>query len=395
MWRNKNVWIVLIGEFVVGLGLWAGIIGNLAFMQELVPSDFHKSLILAVGMIAGVAVGPLAGRIIDSTSKKKVLVIASAGRVVSVLFMFIALATNSVLWMILFLISLQIAASFYMPALQAVVPMIVKDKDLIALNGWHMNARTVSRIVGTAAAGLLLSYFDVKWLYIISMIMYLAMFAITFNLNLQEQQTPSTIKEKGKGSFKEVYPMLKEQPVVLMTLVLMVIPTLFLGSFNLVIMKITEIHQSQSLSGLIYAIEGIAFMFGAVVVKYLNTTFKTVTMLFALVYCMGAMELMLYVADVKLFALMTFGIFGLVLGCFYPTTMTIFQRQVPKEFHGRFFAFRNMLDQILFQVVLLSTGALLDFIGLQWMGIVFGVFSLSLSTYFLLELRRRKINMAI
>ena len=23
MWRNRNVWIVIIGEFVVGLGLWA------------------------------------------------------------------------------------------------------------------------------------------------------------------------------------------------------------------------------------------------------------------------------------------------------------------------------------------------------------------------------------
>ena len=28
MWRNKNVWIVLIGEFIAGLGLWLGILGN-------------------------------------------------------------------------------------------------------------------------------------------------------------------------------------------------------------------------------------------------------------------------------------------------------------------------------------------------------------------------------
>lgn len=71
MWRNRNVWIILLGEFVVGLGLWAGIIGNLAFMQEVVPSDFHKSLIISCGILAGLVVGPMAGRIIDQSKKKQ------------------------------------------------------------------------------------------------------------------------------------------------------------------------------------------------------------------------------------------------------------------------------------------------------------------------------------
>lgn len=71
MWRNRNVWIILLGEFVVGLGLWAGIIGNLAFMQEVVPSDFHKSLIISCGILAGLVVGPMAGRIIDQSKKKR------------------------------------------------------------------------------------------------------------------------------------------------------------------------------------------------------------------------------------------------------------------------------------------------------------------------------------
>lgn len=38
MWKNKNVWIILTGEFIAGLGLWLGIIGNLEFMQEKIPS---------------------------------------------------------------------------------------------------------------------------------------------------------------------------------------------------------------------------------------------------------------------------------------------------------------------------------------------------------------------
>jgi MFS family permease len=392
MWKNHNVWIILLGEFVVGLGLWAGIIGNLAFMQEVVPSDFHKSLIISIGILAGLIVAPLAGRLIDQSRKKTVIQFASVGRIISVFFMFIALYTNSVIWMILFLITLQIAAAFYMPALQSIIPMVVKDKDLISLNAWQMNARTISRIVGTAAAGLMLSYFELKWLYIISLIVYILMYFITNRLKLDETINLS-VQDKEKGGFKEVLPMLKEHPVVLMTLVLMLIPTLFLGSFNLVIMKISEIHQSTTISGLLYTVEGIGFMLGAAGLKYIAERVNIGTLLFGLAFIIGLMELMLLLADSTFFALLTFGLFGFSVGCFFPTTMVIFQKQVPKEYYGRFFSFRNMIDSVVFQIVLLSTGMMLDLIGLNGMGLVFGIISLSLTVSFLFFSKKKNVIM--
>ncbi len=392
MWKNHNVWIILLGEFVVGLGLWAGIIGNLAFMQEVVPSDFHKSLIISIGILAGLVVAPLAGRLIDQSRKKTVIQFASVGRIISVFFMFIALYTNSVIWMILFLITLQIAAAFYMPALQSIIPMIVKDKDLISLNAWQMNARTISRIVGTAAAGLMLSYFELKWLYIISLIVYILMYFITNGLKLDETINLS-VQDKEKGGFKEVLPMLKEHPVVLMTLVLMLIPTLFLGSFNLFIMKISEINQSTTICGLFYKVEGIGFMLGAAGLKYIVERVNIGTLLFGLAFIIGLMELMLLLADNTFFALLTFGLFGFSVGCFFPTTMVIFQKQVPKEYYGRFFSFRNMIDSVVFQIVLLSTGMMLDLIGLNGMGLVFGIISLSLTVSFLFFSKKKNVIM--
>ncbi|MEG0381383.1 MAG: MFS transporter, partial [Kurthia sp.] len=61
---------------------------------------------------------------------------------------------------------------------------------------------------------------------------------------------------------------------------------------------------------------------------------------------------------------------------------------------GRFFAFRNMIDQTLFQVVLLSTGALLDWFGLPITGLVFGLFSLGLTTIFMMYLKMKKYPIA-
>lgn len=396
MWRNKNVWIVLMGEFVVGLGLWAAIIGNLAFMTELVPSDFHKSIILAIGVFAGIAVGPLAGKIIDTKSKKIVLLASSLGRIFSVLIMFVAIYFDSILFMVIFLIFLQGSASFFMPALQSVIPMIVKDQDLLEINGWLMNIRTMSRVVGAAVAGIMVASFDILWLYVVSIIMYIAMFFIINMLEIDEasEEVEKSEKTKDKGNFKEVLPILKQYPIVLVALVLTLIPIMFLGSFNLLVMSISELHNSSSISGIIYTVEGIGFMLGAFLIKRIGQRIKTGVILFTTVILMGIFQSTLYFADIQIVVVVTFMLFGFAVGLFFPTTMTIFQRQIPKEFHGRFFSFRTMLDLASMQIVLLVTGAMLDIIGLQIMGLIFGIFSLTISISFIIYLVSKKMKLA-
>ena len=257
-----------------------------------------------------------------------------------------------------------------------------------------MNARTLSRIVGAAAAGLFVAYVDLIWLYVISFVMYISMFFILMGLKIDEDEPSINEEKKENGSFKEVLPVLKRYPVVLVTLVLMVVPILFLASFNLVIMKISQMHNSTSISGLLYTVEGVGFMLGAVAVKYLGIRFKTGTMLFTIALSIGVMQSLLYFSTIEIMSVIIFAVFGFTVGCFFPTTMTIFQKQVPAEFHGRFFAFRNMIDQTLFQVVLLSTGALLDWFGLSITGLVFGLFSLVLTVFFMMYLKIKKYTLA-
>ncbi|WP_391209437.1 MFS transporter [Psychrobacillus sp. L4] len=391
MWRNANVWIALLGELIAGLGLWSGIIGNLEFMQEKVPSDFHKSLILASGLLAGVLIGPLAGKVIDQSKKKTVLIVSSIGRIISVLFMFVAIATGSIWWMVLFLISLQLSASFYFPALQATLPLIVQQKELLQLNGWHMNISTIARVAGTAIAGLVLAYWPIQSLYIVSMITYAGLLVFTCFLKIEEKEKVALKDGKENSGFSEIFPMLRDNTAVLMTLILTLVPVLFLGSFNLLIINISVLQDSASIKGTIYAVEGVAFMLGTLAVKYIGAKWKINNILFTFVFVIGTAELLLYFAASPALTLITFAVLGFSLGCFYPTAMTIFQKQIPKAFHGRFFSFRSMLDRIAFQVVLLSTGALLDVIGMQYMVVVFGLLSVSLTSIFVWRMKKNRI----
>ncbi|MDZ5713295.1 MFS transporter [Jeotgalibacillus haloalkalitolerans] len=383
MLRNRNVWILLAGEFIAGVGLWLGIIGNLEFMQEKVPSDFVKSLILGAGLLASILIGPLAGRLIDQLHKKTVMLASGFVRALSVIFMLIAIQQDSIIWMIVFLVFIQVAAAFYFPALQAALPLVVAERDLLQLNGIHMNVATLSRVLGTAIAGVLVVQLPLSTVYILSLVSYLILFGLTWLLVIEEQQ-PAKLPSEGKRSagFKEVFPIIKGLPIVMMTLILTLVPLLFIGGFNLVVINISEIQDSSAIKGWIYTAEGIAFMAGAFVIKKLGEAFSPYTILFTFSFVIGLSQLILFFAHIPFLTILAFIIFGFAVGCFFPTAATIFQTRIPKEFHGRFFSFRNMLDRIVFQVVLLMTGLFLDLIGLAYMVIVFGLFSLIMTGVF-------------
>ncbi|WP_079505561.1 MFS transporter [Mesobacillus jeotgali] len=388
MLRNKNVWILLTGEFIAGLGLWLGIIGNLEFMQEKIPSDFLKSLLLAAGLLAGIAVGPLAGRLTDQYSKKAVMLISGFVRVISVIFMLIAIQTGSVWWMLVFLVLLQISAAFYFPALQAAIPLVVDDKDLLQLNGIHMNVSTLSRIIGTAAAGILLVAIPLKAVYLLSMAAYLILFGLTWFLQFEEKQKTPVSKAGGqKQGFKDVFPVIFKLPIVMMTLILTLIPLIFLGGFNLVVINISELQDSSAIKGWIYTAEGLAFMSGAFLIKRISYKISPYKILFSSSMLIGLSQLMLYFADKPVLTIIAFLMFGFSVGCFFPTAATIFQTRVPRDFHGRFFSFRNMMDRVFFQVVLLVTGFLLDAVGLQYMSVMFGGLSIVLTALFFIRSR--------
>ncbi|KIL49131.1 MFS transporter [Jeotgalibacillus campisalis] len=397
MIRNRNVWILLTGEFIAGVGLWLGIIGNLEFMQEKIPSDFLKAVILAIGLLAGIAIGPLAGRITDQMKKKTVMLASGFVRSISVVFMLIAIETGSVWWMIVFLVFIQMSAAFYFPALQAAIPLVVKERQLLQLNGIHMNVSTLSRVLGTAIAGIFLTMMSLSMIYVLSLTAYALLFGVTWLLEIDEKQTKSLPDEAKKlnTGFKDVFPIIKGLPIVLMTLVLTLIPLLFIGGFNLMVINISEIQDSASIKGWIYTAEGLSFMVGAFYIKKLGDRFSPYSILFTFSFIIGISQFLLYFADIPFMTILAFIVFGFSVGCFFPTAATIFQTRVPKEFHGRFFSFRNMLDRLIFQVVLLLTGFLLDMIGLQLMVIVFGILSFSMTYVFYVKFRKLKTGSSL
>lgn len=205
---------------------------------------------MATGLVAGIAVGLLAGRITDRMSKKTVMIWSGLLRAVSVIFMLIAISTGSVWWMVVFFVLIQISAAFYFPALQVAIPLIAAENQL---NGVHMNVSTLSRIIGTAAAGILLVLLPLSMLYIGSLSAYINLLILTLFLDFNEEKGPQQMMNKTQDntSFKDVFPIIRGLPIVFMTLIMTLVPVLFLGGFNLMVINIVSCRKVQLLKAAI------------------------------------------------------------------------------------------------------------------------------------------------
>ena len=394
MWKDKNVWILLIGEFIAGIGLWLGIIGDLEFMQDKVPSDFLKSIILATGLLAGLTVGPLAGRVIDQMRKKTVMLLSGFVRTLSVIFMFIAIETGSVWWMITFLILIEICAAFYFPALQAAIPLVVKEEKLLQVNGIYMNVSSISRIIGTASAGILLVIISLSMLCVLPFIAYLGLFILTCFLTINESKKEKTILgdiPSPRTGFKDVFPIIKEQPIVLMTLTLSFVPLFFLGGFNLVVMNISELQNNASIKGWIYTAEAIAVILGTFSVKQISRKCSPYTILFLCSFVIGFSQLLLYFAQIPVLSIIVFLLFGFSVEPFSNRCNHFSNERTERLPRSKFLLpFRIMLDVFIFQVVLIMTGLLLDIMGLQHMSVSFGILSLTMTSIYFVQFRKRR-----
>ncbi|WP_193674075.1 MFS transporter [Bacillus cereus] len=385
--RNKNLYILLLGITGAEFGMWFGLVGNLNFLQNNLDSSFLQSLILLSGVIVGLLFGPYAGKIVDTKNKKKVLVYASLIRVAAVLVMFLAITTTSV-WLVMgYSVLMGISASLYFPAINSLIPMIVTQDQLTFANVLQHNLMTVIRIIGAATAGFLLTVVSLIYLYIIAFIFYIILLAATLFLDIYEKPSDTRV-QKNKMKFREIFPILRENKPIKFLLILSFVPYIFISGFNLMVIEVSKIHNSEVITGLLYATEGLCILLAGLLIFRVNKSKFILYIICLSCFVMAVSQLILSSSNNIFVPFIAFALFGLGGGIFIPVTNTYYQKNLEPSYHGRFFSFKRILENLIAQFSLVLIGFLLDFIGFNTMMFIFGILSMGLvimCSYFIIS----------
>jgi DHA3 family macrolide efflux protein-like MFS transporter len=363
--RNRTFIFFVIAEIIIGMGIWISIIGNLQFMQSNVPSDFNKSLILMCGLFLGVLISPKAGVWADRYDKRTILVASALFRCLAPIVMFAAMHYESIVLMLLSVVIMQLAATIYMPAEQAAIPSVVPSSELLKANSIIFNVATFARIGGTAVAGILVSSVDLYTVYALSLAFYIILVVINTQLRIPRTDESKGTRKREKIRFSEVFPLIRAEPSILIAIINIGVITLFLGGFNLLVLKFSQIQQTPELMGWIYSIEGASILLVGLITKRLISMRNLVTGSTVFMFLFGLAFVGMSFSESRIMVLASFVMFGCAVAFFFPMVSTLFQIKVPKEAHGRFFSFRGMVDRIMFQIALLATGACLDWFGIS------------------------------
>lgn len=172
--------------------------------------EYQSAEVLAYAGIAGMLpqaiIGPFAGVFIDRWNRKKVMIFSDAFIAICAFAMTFLLRSETVnlTWVYVMLGLRSVGNAFHSPALQAVAPLIVPEKELLRVSGINQMLQSVSSIAGPAVGTLAITYLS------ISNVLYLDVFgAAVAIISLLFVPIPH-IKTAAESSVKAVVTELKE-----------------------------------------------------------------------------------------------------------------------------------------------------------------------------------------
>lgn len=174
--RHRNFRLYVVGQLLSTMGTWMQIIAQGWLVYQLSQSELVLGLVGFASAIPSLLITPWGGVVVDSVSKRKLMVITQSCAML-LAFILAALTLTGVVevWHVLVLTVITgIINAFDGPARQAFVVEMVGKEDMpnaIAINSMTFNS---ARVVGPAIAGVLLVWLGAGWCFFINGVSFLA-----------------------------------------------------------------------------------------------------------------------------------------------------------------------------------------------------------------------------
>lgn len=204
-------------------------IGLIWLTLELSGSESVTGMVAMSSYLPSVVLALFAGVVADRGNRKRIMLIADGWRAVVILFIplmyWLGWLSPTMLGINAFAIA--IAATFFNPARDSLIPLIVPQNGLLRANSLIQTSWQSSLLIGPLFAGLMLHYFGNINLFTFDSIAYVLSFvAILF---IRPSQLPPQInRPSGLTDIKEGLNYAAKHPVILPLLLITVLDNLFI-----------------------------------------------------------------------------------------------------------------------------------------------------------------------
>ncbi|MDF2882502.1 MAG: hypothetical protein K0R54_3059 [Clostridiaceae bacterium] len=271
---NQN--LLLIGRFISLFGTKIYSFAMALFVLKSTGSAGPFIITLLVGNLPKAILAPFAGVLADRFKRKKIVVSMDF---ISAVIIFILLGISFVdnlrveyIYIVAFLLS--VCETFFDVSLNAGVPAIVDDKDLMKLNSLNQAITSFATIIGSIFGGIIYGIFDIRSFLVVNacsfIISGLLESLVNFEYNKEKSKQCNT-KFHLKSDFNEVVCFMKKSPALLSLFKFSLFLNFFITlglivPYPYILNNILEFSTSQI--GSINAMLPMGMMFGAICISY-------------------------------------------------------------------------------------------------------------------------------
>ncbi len=156
--RQRNFFLLWLGQLISIIGDWVLVIALPFYTYNLTGSALASGGMFIVSTLPRLLLGSVAGVFVDRWDRKRTMIVADLLRVVLTLMLFLV-QSRDWLWLIYVSAFLEsVVSQFFNPAKSAVIPLLVHEKDLLPANSLNGLSDALTRLLGSALGGMLLSW---------------------------------------------------------------------------------------------------------------------------------------------------------------------------------------------------------------------------------------------
>ncbi len=267
--KHKNFRLYFGGQGISIVGTWVQRIALTWLVYRLTDSAFLLGVVGFAGQIPLLIVTPFAGVLADRLNKHKILLYTQALSMLQAFILAALVLTNTIqVWEIIVLsIILGVFDAVDMPTRQSfMVEMVGNNRgdlgNAIAMNSSMVNG---ARLIGPAAAGLMISAFGEGWCFLLNAISYIAVIYSLLKMDVIHKPASSKKKETLK-ELKEGYRYAFGFKPIKSILILLAIVS-FMGTPIRILAPVfvkNILHGGADLFGFLMGASGLGALFGAI-----------------------------------------------------------------------------------------------------------------------------------
>ncbi len=346
--KNKNFLILFLGRLVSNAGSAIFFIAIVWAAATKVGGAGPVSLVLMATAIPSAILSPFAGVLADRKSKKYIVISTDLMSGLALLLMIVFLNSEfAQLWVLLCVVfAIQIFSTFFNPALQSLVPLIVKDEELSNANAFLSMTGSISQLIGMAIGGILIAAFGLYGALFIDGISFVFSGISEIFLDVKES------KRNSKKGIEAIFLEIKEGFNVVFKRAdlggLIVTEAIidFFGTpiFIFLPLIITKLNGGSAQYGLMQSLMGIGMIISSVLLSFAHEPKKKFFLMAISIFISGVCISLIGIKQSYLvisLALLTMGFF---LGISNVLQNLILQRNSPQDIRGRVFSFKNALN---------------------------------------------------